>query len=250
MNRLYLLIFLFFSVKSVGQNHSYQHGEWLKYRIHYGLLNAGFAELRVAEETEEEFHVVGTGKTTGMVSVFFKVKDRYESYFSKSDQSPRHFIRRVDEGGYIINRDIHFQDSLAITEDFKKNRIDSLAVGEVYDMLSAFYKLREMDFAEFKNGDTVNMNLFFDREVYPFQMKLIDRELIRTKFGKIKTLKFRPMVQSGRVFKEQESLTIWVTDDANKIPVRIKASLAVGSLKADLASYKGLSNPFNIIYSN
>jgi hypothetical protein len=57
---------------------------------------------------------------------------------------------------------------------------------------------------------------------------------------------FRPLVQAGRVFKEQESLTVWVSDDANKLPLRIKASLAVGSLKADLESFKGLSNPFTI----
>ncbi len=77
---------------------------------------------------------------------------------------------------------------------------------------------------------------------------IIGREEIRTKFGKIKALKLRPIVQSGRVFKEQESLTVWVTDDKNKIPVRIKADLAVGSLKADLIEYKGLTHPFALVY--
>ena len=84
--------------------------------------------------------------------------------------------------------------------------------------------------------------MFFDQEVYKFKLKLLGREEIKTKFGKVKTLKFRPYVQSGRVFKEEESLTLWVSDDENKIPVKIQASLLVGSLKAELIEYKGLKN--------
>ena len=57
---------------------------------------------------------------------------------------------------------------------------------------------------------------------------------------------FRPLVQSGRVFKEKESLTVWISNDQNKIPLRIKAELAVGSIKADLDAYKGLKHPFKV----
>ena len=63
---------------------------------------------------------------------------------------------------------------------------------------------------------------------------------------KIKTLKFRPYVMAGRVFKEEESLTLWVSADENKIPLKIKADLAVGSLRADLVEYKGLKHYFPI----
>jgi len=54
------------------------------------------------------------------------------------------------------------------------------------------------------------------------------------------------LVQSGRGFKEQESLTVWISDDNNKLPVRIKAELAIGSIKADLDAFKGLKNSFTI----
>lgn len=72
------------------------------------------------------------------------------------------------------------------------------------------------------------------------------REDITTKFGVVSSMIFRPLVQSGRVFKEQESLTVWVSDDDNRLPIRIKADLAVGSLKADLDSFKGLKASFKI----
>jgi hypothetical protein len=92
--------------------------------------------------------------------------------------------------------------------------------------------------------------MFFDSETFDFRMRFLGTEVIRTKFGKVKCYKFRPLVQSGRVFKAEESLTVWVTADDNKIPIRIKAELAVGSLKADLDEFKGLANPFNIIFDN
>jgi hypothetical protein len=81
-------------------------------------------------------------------------------------------------------------------------------------------------------------------------MRYLGVETIKTKFGKIKCLKFRPLVQSGRVFKAEESLAIWISADKNKIPIRIQADLSVGSLKADLDQFKGLANPFNIIFDN
>ena len=72
----------------------------------------------------------------------------------------------------------------------------------------------------------------------------LGREVLKTKFGKVKTMIFRPLVQSGRVFKAQESVTLWITDDANKIPIKMKADLSVGSLRAELEQYKGLANTF------
>ena len=90
--------------------------------------------------------------------------------------------------------------------------------------------------------------IYDDDETFKFRIKYLGKDIIRTKFGKVECLKFRPFVQAGRVFKEQESLTVWVSNDQNKIPLRIKADLAIGSIKADLNAYKGLSHQFKIIF--
>jgi hypothetical protein len=97
-----------------------------------------------------------------------------------------------------------------------------------------------------KPGEFVAIDMFFDDKITKFRLKFIGREDIRTKFGIISTMIFRPLVQTGRVFKEEESLTIWISDDENRLPIRIKANLLVGSIKADLDSYKGLKYPFTI----
>ena len=78
-------------------------------------------------------------------------------------------------------------------------------------------------------------------------MKYIGKELLPTKFGKIKCMKFRPYVQSGRVFREKESVTLWITDDRNKVPIRLQAELAIGAIIADLDNFKNLKHPFKII---
>lgn len=88
--------------------------------------------------------------------------------------------------------------------------------------------------------------MFIDDETTKFKLKFAGREDITTKFGVVPSMIFKPMVQSGRVFKEQESLTVWISDDDNRLPIRIKADLAVGSIKADLDAFKGLNNPFKI----
>ena len=89
--------------------------------------------------------------------------------------------------------------------------------------------------------------LFDDDGIFKFKLRYLGKEVIKSKFGKVECLKFRPFVQSGRVFKEQESLTLWVSNDLNKIPIRIKADLAIGAIKADLEGFNGLKNQFKII---
>ena len=106
----------------------------------------------------------------------------------------------------------------------------------------------KLDTENLKIGDEIQLDMFFDLENYGFKLKYLGKETIKTQFGKVATLKFRPYVMAGRVFKEEESLTLWVSNDLNKIPLRIKADLAVGSLRADLEAFKGLKHPFNIIF--
>ena len=116
-------------------------------------------------------------------------------------------------------------------------------------MISSFYYLRNQNTADLKPGEEIKLNMFFDSNTNPFKLRYVKNEILKSKFGKINTMVFKPIVQSGRVFKEQESVTVWITADDNKIPIKIKASLSVGSLRAELVAYKGLANSFQIIYN-
>lgn len=252
-----LLTFLFFlNIINAQHTSAFKSGEWLKYRMSYSnFINAGYAELSLKKTKRkgvELYHAKGTGKTTGVIGWFFKVRDRYESFFTKKEINPVHFVRRVNEGGHIINRDIYFDKikKTALIKNHKKKTQKTMTANDVQDMISAVYRLRNEDLSNMKVNEDIKMKLFFDYESFDFKMRYLGNEIIKTKFGKVNCLKFRPIVQAGRVFKEEESVTIWISNDENKIPLKIKASLAVGSLRADLDGFKGLANSFNIIYKN
>ncbi|MGO4913463.1 DUF3108 domain-containing protein [Leeuwenhoekiella sp. W20_SRS_FM14] len=252
--------FLFFTIMllsfaTFAQENSFGDGEWFRFRISYsGWWKAGEATMAVSNDTykgKPVYHIKGKGVTTGMTKLFFGVEDYYETYVDKQTTLPYKFIRKIDEGGHTKDKVIDFDQRahVATVNDKKHNTITTHKTEpSIHDMVSSFYYLRNaIDSKTLKDGDETVINMFFDQENFKFKLKFLGREVLKTKFGKVNTLIFRPYVQAGRVFKEQESLTVWISDDQNKIPLQIKADLAVGSLKADIDAYKGLKHPFYII---
>ncbi|PQB05611.1 DUF3108 domain-containing protein [Aureitalea marina] len=254
MKHLFLILTFLICATAIGQKKAYGDGEWFRFRVHYGLVTAGYATLQVNETSlngKQVYHVKGEGRTTGMTKWFFPVEDYYESYIDTDLDIPYRFIRKIDEGGYTKDIQIDFDHEIneaRVINNKKKTQDFINFPEEVQDMVSAFYYLRNnLDISNLKVGETIDMNMFFDKENYKFRLKFLGRETLKTDFGKVPTLIFRPYVQSGRVFEEKESLTVWVTDDENKMPILIKASLVVGSLKATLTEFKGLQHSFKII---
>ena len=242
------------TTEKTSTNLAFKAGEWLKFRIHYGIFNASYAtiELREAEwNGRPAFYAKGIGRTTGLARLFFKVDDYYSSYFTKDDNRPLHFIRNINEGGYKKHLKIDFDHlkKQATVIDIKKEKTGIYNTDpDIQDLISFVYYLRkQLDVNAIKKDEFVVVNLFFDSENYAFKFKFVGIETIKTKFGKVKTLKFRPYVQSGRVFRSSESITLWVSSDDNKIPLRLQADLSVGSIVADLDAFKGLKNPFEIV---
>lgn len=252
MKKLIAVLLLFSAYNAFSQN-AFTTGEYFKFRIHYGVVNAGYATLEVKEGTRNNkkvHHVVGKGYTTGMTKFFFKVEDVYESYFDKTTGQPYQYVRKIDEGGYTKNEDGTFNqvNNTVTVKDYKKKTTKTFSVTEnVQDIVSTFYYLRNHPKVnKLAVGESISVDMFFDGEVVKFKLKFIGREDIKTKFGTVPCMIFRPFVQAGRVFKEEESLTVWISDDENKVPIRIKASLAVGSLKADIEEVKGLAHPLKV----
>ena len=260
MKRILLICIAIMSMQTAfaQEESAFKDGEWFKFKMSYSnWLKAGNATLTVKDselDGKDVYHVVGKGWTTGMIKWFFKVKDRYESYFDKKTIVPYKFVRNIDEGGHTKNLEIDFDqaNNKAHINNIKKNTkkvIDTKP--NIQDMVSTFYYLRNhLKTDELKIGDEVKIDMFFDEENYGFKLKYLGEETIETEFGTVESLKFRPYVMAGRVFKEEESLTLWVSKDKNKLPLRIKADLAVGSLRADLEAFKGLKHPFKIRVNN
>lgn len=232
------------------ENTSFKVGEYLKYRIHYGIIDAGVAELTVKSKTTKVgrpvYHMVAKGRSVGMAEWFFKTRDTYETYMDTEAMIPWEFIRDVDEGGYKIKRHLLFDHYNNNARDLDESPVKTYDIPQnSQDLLSTFYYSRCLPTEGLAKGQTIPVEMFLDHEPFSFKYKYLGTETMKTTFGKVRCKKFMPVVQSGRVFRDKEGITLWVTDDKNKIPVRLEAELAVGSIKMDLVDYRNNLHPID-----
>ncbi|HEY0732720.1 MAG TPA: DUF3108 domain-containing protein [Chitinophagaceae bacterium] len=233
------------------RNTTFQPGERLSYTVYYSLfglyVNAGNATVSTSLErinNRPVYHIVGDGKSNSSYDWVTKVKDRYESYVDTATLQPVKFIRDVHEGNHKKYENITFNrtTNTAITPDgiYKVPAC-------IQDVVSALSYIRNIDFKKYKPGDKINFNMFIDNEVYNMYIRYVGKEEVKTRYGKFRTIKFKPLLIKGTVFDGGEKMTIWVTDDNNRIPVRAESPLKVGSIKVDLMGYRNLRHPFTAL---
>ena len=234
------------------KNTSFGRGEKLNFKVYYhsvvtGNVTAGYGTLEVTQDNRkfnnrDTYHIVATGKSSGFFNMFFKVDDRFESYIDEDGIFPWLFSRRTREGGYKKDDDVNFNQLRGSAISRKK--VTHIPIN-VQDIISSFFFARTLDAATIKPGDVINLPFFLDDSVYYSKVKFFGRETIKTALGKIKCLKLKPLLAKGNVFKEDYPMTLWVTDDANKIPVLGESAVIVGSVRMELIGYSGLLNPFS-----
>ena len=227
-------------------NTAFKAGEILSYRLHYGVMDAGVILMEVKPEVLEVagrkvYHIVGNGYSKGTFDWFFKVRDRYETFIDKDAMLPWMFVRRVYEGGYTINQDYTFNHYTNKVDVGGGEKIEIPAGTQ--DMISAFYSARNLDLTNAKEGDIFTINSIVDKEIWPLKIRYVGKEKITCDIGTYNCVKFRPIVQKGRIFKSEDDLNVWLTDDKNHVPLRAQAKLLVGSIKLDITSVKNLANP-------
>jgi hypothetical protein len=233
---------------------SYKSGEFFEYKLHYGFLNASYASLELKKETLNDslvYRATAIGRTTGLARLFYRVDDLYEAFFPLEKVKPLKSIRDIYEGGYVRKAETVYDDknktATILNKITNEERVIKLESG-YQDIISTFYFLRKhLDISKLKEGDIIFVNIFFAYQNYPFKMKYLGIERIKTKFGLIECLKLKPFMEAGRVFRSNEGIDLWVTNDENRIPVKVKANLRVGTIVADLTSFRGITNPFKII---
>ncbi|MGB2338669.1 MAG: DUF3108 domain-containing protein [Flavobacteriaceae bacterium] len=235
-------------------NDAFQDGEWFRFRMRYGFLNASYATATVRETTFKDqavYHVAATGKTTGFARWFFKVDDYFDSYFEKDIVRPIRFVRNISEGNYKRHVEIDFDHNTqsGIMHDLlRKTKTEISFAPNLQDLVSTFYFLRNhFDLEGIQVGETASLHMIYDKKPFAFRFRFLGYENVKTKFGVVPCVKFRPYVEEGRIFKKESGLSLWVSNDNNRVPIKVVAELSVGSLDVDLVDFRGLKHPFNII---
>jgi hypothetical protein len=249
MRQLLLIVLFGISILGFSQaNLPYKVGEYVAYKVSFGAINVGFADLQIIESTQlnsrPTFHIIGKGRTAPFFDWFFKVRDVYETFIDTNTLLPLVFKRAVNEGGHLINQRYQFNhlDSKVITQD------SSFFIPiNTQDMLSAFFLARTLKKESIINGQPFYIPIFMDDENYFLEIKYLKNEIIKTKWGEVDCMVFKPTMQEGRVFEDGEEMKIWITDDKNHLLLRVETKIWTGLIKAVLDEYKELKYPLSII---
>ncbi|MBK8555120.1 MAG: DUF3108 domain-containing protein [Lewinellaceae bacterium] len=239
-----------------GDAYSFQHGESITYKIYYNWnfvwLSAGEVTFNVFDEGSQ-YHYQAKGRTYSSYEWFFKANDDYNSWVDKNTLLPNYSERNVNEGDYHLFEKISFNQAskkATVWRAHERGKPETKTVhsvdGQVYDILSTLYYLRNIDLANKESGSAVPFRIFMDKEEYPLKMRYLGKEgnMKVHSMGRYNTLKFQPEVIAGNVFSADAKMTVWVSDDQNKIPLLIESPVSVGSVKMVLKSYKGLKYDF------
>lgn len=261
MKTIFLSIFLLFSLSDTafGQadtnNSAFTFGEELQFDVSYGWLNLAEAKLQihrrmVNENSRPHYKIDAFGKTKGAATIFGRVNDNWGTHVDTSTLLPSLSYRYIEEGKYRKNEKVFFdqQNKKAKMELYDRdNRTlkeskEYKLPGQVQDLVSGFYYLRTMDLTNLKKGQSILITGFFDKEIYNLKLIYEGTEQIQTTLGPKDTYIFSPLMPPNKLFRGDYPVKVWVTKDQNKIPVKIKANLFIGSLNMDISSAKGLRN--------
>ena len=216
-------------------------GEKMVFQIYYGPLNAGKVDTYLTVDTfrnRQVYYAEAVVRTTGLADKLYKIRDMYGGYFDPETLLPLKSIRDISEGNYKKHNIVEYNhDSLkAYSSESGEHDIPA----NIRDMVSVFYYVRTIDYDTMKYDDIIHINTFFDDELFPFDMRFRGRETIKTRGGTFDCIKLVPFVEPGRIFRKEDDMTLWFSDDANHVPIRGKFDLIVGSVKCDLIQYDGL----------
>jgi hypothetical protein len=234
-------------------NESFSTGEQLKYKVHYGPINAAEAVIDISPNLHRvnnrlTYKATVHGKTTSSFDLFIKIRDTWQSYIDTAAMLPQRSFRNIEEGNYRKRETVDFDHyaNTAKVEMKKKNKdkqhsSHKIPAG-VQDIVSGFYYLRTLNYDGMKVGEQFTVTGFFDEEAHNMVITYHGRETINTKAGTFKAIKLVPRMPKNKLFNGENAITVYLSDDKNKIPVLISAQMFVGSVKVDLYEHKNLKH--------
>lgn len=235
------------------KNTHYERGERLFYRAHYGFVNAGYGEVRISDKLYKVnnricFQMETKGKSSGSFDFFIRVRDTWRSYIDTSAILPQKFFRHIEEGKYRKTEEVFYNHSvndLRVVD--KKRKIDKnyKVPANIQDLVSGFYFLRNHDMKGIKMNDTIYIPAFLENEIYDLKLVYRGKGVVKNKLGKFNALKLTPIMPDNSLFDGEESIRVWISDDKNKIPLKIEADMFIGAVELDLEEMEGLKHPVN-----
>lgn len=226
------------------ENKAFGFGERLDYNVGYAFVTAGTGYFQIMPMVAKvndrkcydvKFRVISLEN----LKWIYKVDDAYRTVIDVESLLPYQFQQRIREGNYKKDASVKFDHyNKKAYEGGKTYNVPQ----NVFDIVSAFYNVRAMDLATMRNGAIFYMQNYFEGKVHKLGVKIHKRETVKVPAGTFKTIKIEPLVVDGGLFKSEGNIFIWLTDDENKMPVKVSTKILIGDVFAELTKYSGLRN--------
>lgn len=242
------------------KNDSFRRGEYIKYKLTYGIFSVGKGHATL----NEKYHVVNDrtcfkldfyGNTVGMLSWVTHVNDHWGAYIDTASILPEVSYRIIREGRYKLDEYTYFNhDKRKVSVKVVDSKTGKFKEPKTYetnlhtrDMLAGFLYLRTLNLGSLRKGDTIQIKGFFEDTFYKQAIVYQGKEVLKMKFGKVRSLKFKPVMPDNKLFDGENSITAWFSDDQNKIPLRIDAEMFIGKAGVELTEYGNLRHSLNLV---
>lgn len=247
-------------VTPVTKNISYGIGEELEYRVHLAFFTVGKGITRV----DRKFHEINSrtcykvdafGVTSDWISWVSRFEDNWGAYIDTTTLGTQIAYRNLKEGNYRRDEIVKFdQDNNKVEVKVRSEKTGQYEDPKIYDgpknakdLVSGFLFLRIVDFSKIPKGDTIVISGFLENAFYNLKIIYTGKEVVSTRVGKIQCLRLRPVMPANSLFDGENSILCWISDDLNRIPVKIQAKMFIGSTGLELTSFRGLRNQLKIV---
>ena len=247
------------------KNEAFKKGEHIEYLVHYGPLNAGTATIDVSPKVyllnnRVCYRVDVKGKTVGAAGIVTRVNDIWRTYIDTTAFVTHRFYRSLEEGPFrrkektdfkpltnsAVMNFVEYREKDAPEKRKKGQKVFSIQ-DYTQDMISGYYYLRTIDFNKLKKGEVINVPGILEDEQYNLKIRYLGKEVTKSKFGKINAHRLVPIMPENGLFSGENSIRFWISDDLNRVPVRVEADMFIGKVVIEIKNYKNLRHKLNYV---
>ncbi|HET8579695.1 MAG TPA: DUF3108 domain-containing protein [Nitrospiraceae bacterium] len=212
-------------------------GERLTYSISWFNIKAGTAVLEVAESIPLQgrpmLKLVTTATSSPLVTKFYPVDNRVESIVDAAKLSPQRMVFRRREGKRKNDFDVTFRHAEGKVTSIKDGVADTLPIPPgTYDAISCLYYVRGLP--SLVPGTSLIMNVHHDKKNYRLEARIEGIEKIKGPWGQVEAVRVLAIMPFQGIFLNEGNIRVWVTNDARRVPVMMRAKVIIGSVVARL----------------
>jgi hypothetical protein len=228
-----------------------QPGEFMKYRVHYGFINAGEATMAISDDIHIMngrpcYKVDVKGNSTGLFDMITRVRDNWGTYLDTQAIVSQRFYQSIAEGRYRKKEIIDFdhQNKKAIVHRLDDHtgelikKVDFEIPKYVQDIVSGYYYLRTFDFDTLDANEIFQLKGFYDDTTYHLNVQYLGTKKLKTKVGEYESIVISPIMPKNSFFSGKNPVKGYISNDEKKIPLKVKAELLIGSIEIDIPEYR------------